>query len=33
MADNKSTMNAGVGEHGLKKKKIGVPTVDLHIYR
>ena len=24
MSDNKATMNAGVGEHGLKKKKIGV---------
>ena len=32
MADNKSTMNAGVGEHGLKKKKIGVPTVVFMIF-
>ena len=32
MSDNKSTMNAGVGEHGLKKKKIGVPTVVFMIF-
>ena len=32
MSDNKATMNAGVGEHGLKKKKIGVPTVVFMIF-